>query len=405
MPDSVLDELAAELASIAASEENARRRELWLRHFAGERQRKAPVKCSIYTGSQDKVWDRLLPASRIVHRDGLANSLELQLRHRIWKFREIPDDGYVFPTVWVNGRSRPASRDAWGMPIRERRTDDPGGSYKEIAPLVDEGDLAKLAYPEPEPHPEDDAALVAEARGLTGGRLSVKTRYDGMGAHPYEVAVRLRGAEQLLYDVYDRPEFVHRLMDHVTEGLVRYHARREALGMVDAEEPLRWHQPYDSMPAGLERKLKGCWVYVSAQSAASLSPEMYAEFVHRYNARLARLFWKVYYHGCEDLARKAEVIRELPNLVHFHVSPWTSLEAVRPFLEGRGLVLEVHSHPANVLFAFGESEIREELRRLARDAAWAPFDLNLCDVQDIPDAGERLKLWTACAREASEMVR
>jgi uroporphyrinogen-III decarboxylase len=34
--------------------------------------------------------------------------------------------------------------------------------------------------------------------------------------------------DNLLYDVIDRPQFVHRLMDFITEGMVRYHRAREA---------------------------------------------------------------------------------------------------------------------------------------------------------------------------------
>jgi hypothetical protein len=128
---------------------------------------------------------------------------------------------------------------------------------------------------------------------------------------------------------------------------------------------------------------------------------MYADFVQPYNARLAELHWKVYYHGCEDLGEKSAVIRELPNLVHFHVSPWTELEDVRPHLEGRGLVLEVHSHPTNVLFSYTGEEMRAELRRRADGASGFAFDLRLCDVVSIADSGERLRQWAETAQEES----
>jgi len=43
--------------------------------------------------------------------------------------------------------------------------------------------------------------------------------------------------------------------------------------------------------------LKDVWAYVSAQSAAPLSPKHYAEFIQPYHERVAEIFGKVYYHG------------------------------------------------------------------------------------------------------------
>jgi len=213
--------------------------------------------------------------------------------------------------------------------------------------------------------------------------------------------VRLRGIENLLYDVVDRPQFVHRLMDHITTGLVAYHRQREAAGAYDAEASLGLHQPYDEIPASLRHKLEGGWVYCHAQSAASLSPAMYAEFVHPYNERIAALFRRVYYHGCENLNKKAGIIAQLPGLRHFHVSPWTDPEEVIPQLAGRTVVLEVHCHPTNVLFLYDPAEIRQEIRwRIARSQG-AVFDLKLCDIQTIEGAENKLSLWSTIAQEES----
>ncbi len=401
MPDTVIAELAAELAEIAASDENRRRAKLWRRHFACEKQAKAPVKITLYMGWHGTVWQRLFPESEIVSEDGRARNIETQLRQKIWKFRNIPDDDYLWPTVWMKPDRKREADSMWGVPLDVTRPDEAGGAYKEVPPLVDEADIDKLTFPEPVPVPDEEAALIAEVDEMTGGAVSARIICDEIGNSPYETAVRLRGASALLYDFYDRPEFVHRLMDHITEGFVGYHRKREELGMVEFQEGMRNHEPYDDPPAGAEGKLSGCWAYVSAQSSATLGPDMYAEFVQPYNARLAKLYWKVYYHGCEDLGQKAETIRELPNLVHFHVSPWTSLDDVRPHLEGRPLALEVHSHPTNVLFSFTADQIRTELQDRVNGAEGLVFDLRLCDIQAIPDNGEKLRLWAETAQEAS----
>jgi hypothetical protein len=70
--------------------------------------------------------------------------------------------------------------------------------------------------------------MLEEAVELTGGLLPIKFHSDELHYGPIEWAVRLRGMDNLLYDVIDRPQFVHRLMDFITEGMVRYHRAREA---------------------------------------------------------------------------------------------------------------------------------------------------------------------------------
>jgi hypothetical protein len=149
---------------------------------------------------------------------------------------------------------------------------------------------------------------------------------------------------------------------------------------------------------GTGRRLKDCWAYVHAQSAASLSPRMYAEFVQPYNVRIAELFGKVYYHGCEDLSAKCRVIKDLPNLRLFHVGPWTPVDPVVAQLGDR-FALEVHSHPTDVLFTFSPDDIREEIQRRHTAAEGVPHVLKLCDVETVGDRADRLRLWAETARE------
>ena len=155
---------------------------------------------------------------------------------------------------------------------------------------------------------------------------------------------------------------------------------------------------YDDTPPGLESSLRGCWAYVHAQSSASLSPAMYSEFVQPYNERIAAMFRRVYYHGCEDLSAKCAVIAKLPNLRLFHVSPWTPLAPVLSVLGG-SVAYEVHSHPTNVLFANTPEETRAELARLHGESVGSQHVLKLCDVETVDDRGEALKRWAAEARE------
>lgn len=396
MPDSVLTDLAHQVLEVSQSAEHRRRRDLWVRFHA-----LCPPRTLVHYAMYTHVWEReIAPPHLFRHQTGLPRSIEVQLRAKLWKAQHIPDDEPLLPTVWLTTPHPPGENRLWGVPIESVRTADLG-AYKPVPPLRTEQDLQRLHYPPYEELSTEKLALLEQATELTGGLLPIKFHSDELHYGPMEWAVRLRGMDNLLYDVVDRPEFVHRLMDFITEGMVRYHHAREAAGAVDAEASWAIHMIYDAVPPGKENLLSGCWAYIHAQSAASLSPRMYAEFVHPYNARLASLFGRVYYHGCEDLSAKATIIRDLPNLRLFHVSPWTPVEPVVQAL-GNRFALEVHSHPTKVLFEFSPQQMREELRQRHRAAGDTVHVLKLCDVETVGANWQRLKRWAELAREMVE---
>jgi hypothetical protein len=99
------------------------------------------------------------------------------------------------------------------------------------------------------------------------------------------------------------------------------------------------------------------------------------------------------------------IIRELPNLREFHVSPWSQVAPIAEALPEH-VVMEVHSHPTNVLFLWGADEMREELVGLARAAGDHPFNLKLCDIQTInADGGQALITWSEVAKAVALEAR
>jgi hypothetical protein len=129
---------------------------------------------------------------------------------------------------------------------------------------------------------------------------------------------------------------------------------------------------------------------------------MFAEFVHPYNVRLARSFSNqtVYFHGCERLDHKLDVLATLPNLRRFHVSPWSSAEAAREKFQGR-VVLEVHAHPGRVFFSYSRREMKQEIDRLLRAAEGVPLDINLSDIHSVNGDPRLLTQWAEAAQEVA----
>ena len=403
-PCPILTDLVQQACALWASPEQDRRRRLWADHFNG-RTTEVPVSCAMFQGSQDLVWQQILPDETFVHKEGMARTLEVHLRHRLWRAEHIPDDTPLDPTFALWGLPPLAPDELWGVPLAFESTGQPGGAYKPVPPLQDPADIAKLRAPSFRVDEMAVARQREQGHDLIGEALPVVARADALHNGPFEWAVRLRGMDNLLLDVYDRPEWLKELMAFLQAAIVRYHREREAAGLVHVPTERALHSPWDDCPAGEEGRLAAGWGYLHAQSAASYGPRTYAEFVQPFNVDIARLFGKVYYHGCEDLTQKVEIIRDLPNLREFHVSPWSQVAPIAEALPEH-VSMEVHSHPTNVLFLWGAKEMREELLGLTRGAGDHAFNLKLCDIQTInADGGQALITWSEVAKEVAAAAR
>jgi hypothetical protein len=393
--NSYLTDLAHKVKAASASAEQERRRKLWLDALE-LRTNRAPVNCYVYRD----VWAWELAGNIFkCPRKTIEADIEEQLLYQLWRAEHLPDDFLIDPAIIVKPvwpqRAVPFP---WGLELG-KEVPAAVGSYKPIPPLKTEDDLDKIQTPH---HLCDETGTqqrVEQVRALIDGVLPIRLRSAELHWGPFEFAVDLRGMDDLLLDVYDRPDFVHRLMDRITTGLITYHRERETAGAVDAEMGIG-HVPSLPVPATLKRRLKGSWAYIHAQSSASYSPAMYEEFVHPYNCRLAELVGKTYYHGCEDLSQKFPIIRSLPALRLFHVSPWTPPAPVVEGL-GRSVAYEVHSHPTTVVLGKSLEDIRAEIVQRHAVVKDVPHIWALADIETFANHYDRVVYWANTAKEFS----
>ena len=386
-----------------------RKKELWAKHQALQPTSKIPV-CVTYEGIPASQWDLMFGEGHLQCRGPLARGLEFDLKKRLWVADHVGDDHIVWPFLWVNAVME--QQQDWGVPLDWLIPEDELGAKQMIAPFADRIDLSRLTMPEAVVDVEATRLRVEQAQGLVEGRMGIHVFYPNMGYAPFEVAIRMRGMQNLLYDVVDDPGAVQALMEFITAAMERHHQQRERNGHIncvtDASgrylalmSPWRVIAAYVA-PDHRDRPalLRDEWAYVTDQSSASLGPAMYSEFINHYHKRLAAPFTNktVYYHGCENLDLKAEIILELPNLRRFHVSPWSSVDKIASILQGRA-VMEVHAHPGRVFFAHTPQQMRDEIAGLIERADGMPMDLNLSDIHSVNGHPETLGAWAQIAQE------
>jgi hypothetical protein len=418
-------ELSARVAEAATDQRYTPLKDMWTRHNRLEKVEKTPVYVCLKRGTganaNPVTWTELIPHDNRISTDPLEADIELQLRQKLYKHDHIPDDEVLVPTIWINpvrpgddseggggggdfeGIDAKQAARLWGLGFNERRTGGPGNAYAVEPTVTSEADLEKLTRPSYVINTDATQERVEQANELVGYKLPIKIRTDEISYAPTETMISLMGMEAVLFGVYDRPEFMHRIMEFITDATIEYHLKRESAGGVDSEQTWGYRMPYEEVPEGADTKtLAMGWATIAAQSMCGLSPNMYEEFVQPYHERMAHVISKdrIYYHGCEDLTKKISIIRKLPNLRRFHISPWTNLKTAAEELE-RDFVMEVVAHP-DTLHVQSDQEMRDWLTETMGIAGDNIFDLNLGEIETTFGNPQVLTRWTEIAQEVAE---
>ncbi len=423
----VLSPLVDRVLELAARPDEEGKKALWAQLNGLEPTHKIPV-CLTYGSIRDADWEFVFggghlqcqsdPEETLIARGvvgyrslTLSQYIEFFLKCVIWMAENVPDDHVVWPAVPI-----PAAytdhHHHWGVDLRWQ-TGGHSGSAAIVPPFPDRVDWVKLRRARTDVDAQATRTRLEKARELVQGRLMTYPQYSTLGASPFEWMVRMRGLEQVYYDVYEAADLLHSLMDFVTLTIIADHERREKQGWLNfPPDPSGNYQMETTfrmvathLPAGYHSRaprLSDEWPYVSAQSGFGLGPGMYQEFVHQYNCRIAVLYepGRVYYHGCENLDDKVGIIATLPNIGRHHVSPWSNVSVAAEAYQG-SVVLEVHSHPANITLGASREEFRDEMGQLVAQADGHPMCLCVTDIHDIGGDPASLIRWAEAAQEVA----
>lgn len=381
---------------------NTQKIEMWKKHNNLVKCEKVPINVHLFSGEYTNVWRELIPINSIESTDSVERHIEVQLLQKLFKYKVIKDDDILLPTIWIKPILKNDSQSLFGVHIEKEVSDFEAGSYRINSVINSIEDINRLRYPEFAVDHHATKELFNSVTEAVDGKLPVKIQSDELGASPFDTVSKLRGVNELMFNFIDDPALVHELMNFITDGYIHYHKQREEYGYIEPEETWGFRVHSDYLPISTDSfTLKHCWSYISAQTSGIISPEMYREFIHPCHKKLAAIFGKVYYHGCEDLTQKIDTIKELPGLRRFHISPWTNLEAAVEKLN-RDFVLEVHVHPSDTLFTYSENDIRRDIKRILDIAGGCIIDINLSDIETVNNHPEKLIQWARFAKDVVE---
>ena len=330
--------------------------------------------------------------------DPALRGIEYGLRVALFRDRYFRCDNFIEP-YWVVYKS--FTRQVDDPPIKEsiipaKHTSIVSHRYEDI--FTDESVIGQFRDPIITAHPENDSRNIAYMQEILGDTMPVVLRGHGIYYAPWDIIVRLHGVDNTLIDMYDRPEFLHKIIRRFTERMKSEMDQMEAQhlydpriaslhctpGAVTVEDP----SPEDSYTC------RDIWFRTMAQMFSSVSPDAHYEFDVQYSLPLASRCAYTYYGCCEPLHDRIDIIKKYPNLRKVGVSPWADVASSAEQLGGN-YVLSRKPNPAFVAIATDTEIIRKEIIETVEQCQkfGCPFDYVLKDISTVSDRPENLIIW------------
>jgi hypothetical protein len=393
-------ELARRVAELAHGSENARRQKLWRDVNSLRKTERPPVICHLGSGA----WNEALPATTCVAKDRRLAGIEHGLRKTLYKW-ELGDDTVIDPWMAVPAVMRLEGQHFWGLPVKHvsvAYSDVSRTAWRYEPPIKEEADIERIVPPR---YHYDHAATqetLQRMHDLLGDILSTKQTcaVPGPGAWLHGWATELRGVEQLLVDLMDRPAWVHRLMRTLMEGFLGLMDQYEKTGLLTLNNT--GLMACDDLPQrdhdGKHVRLRDLWGRGESQEFQGVSPAQHKEFLLRYQKPILERFGLTFYGCCEDLTNKIPLILSIPNLRKFVCSAWTDIGKLAAAVGDR-YAIEWRQKATDVVYAPDLTAVRAHLERGLRLARGCRIMIVLQELETTNNNPKRLSDWAALAKD------
>jgi hypothetical protein len=399
----LLRDLAARYLAQCTTPEQQRRRDLWRAHNS-----LVPTRPPIYVRAIP--WGEVPAVQAVQCTDPFYQGYERHLRQALYR-GTIADDFIYEPWLVVGAACVTPPGGIWGVEVKRIATDFSQGAAKFDPPLKALADLDRLVAPH---HRIDEGATrqrLETLQAAVGDILPVVVDrapvYRVWNGDISTQLAHLRGLEQVMWDMADEPEWLHRLLAFMRDGILTTHAEAERAGdwrlLNHENQAMAYAQELpdpSADPTPVPRK--ALWCFVAAQELTLVSPAMHDAFMLQYQLPIMREFGLVSYGCCEDLTDKIALLRQIPNLRRIAVAPSANVRRCAEQI-GTDYVLSYRPSPAEmVCCGFDPAFVRRTIREALATCAGCHVDITLKDVETVQGDPDRLHTWAQIVREEVE---
>ncbi len=383
----VLRDLARRYAEIASLPIQEEKRRIWTEHFS-LRSKRVPV---VFTYGMWNAWcTEVFGDGNMRCEDPFFRGFERDLKLQIFHHEKVGDDYVQEPWVTLRAAVDGGWGRNWGVPEDLHGSGKPGEAAAFNPPIKDWSDMSKLRYT---PHRIDeektrrDHERISDAIGdIIEINVDRSPTYIGFSADISTSIAKLRGLEQLMMDMYDSPEELHKLLAFMRDGILKNNQQAEDAGDYSLTSGINQAVPYaEELPRPKANsgpvKRKQLWGFVAAQEYTLISPEYHDEFLFQYQLPIMEKFGLVHYGCCEDLAKKIDMLRKLKNLRSIAVTPVADVRKCAEQI-GRDYAISWRPNPTDVICCgFDEGKIRRIIAKGLDDSKGCCRSIHLKDVE------------------------
>jgi hypothetical protein len=398
--------LAARVAEVAALPAQEKKRGLW-RGLNGLK----PVRPMVMI---DQVcWNEMNIGNELTLQcsDPECRGYEEELRRTLYRWKHFPVDMVVEPFIQVPMAIR---NSGMGLQAQEEvaiyDVTSSVRSHRFRNQFETEKDLDKILTPRISHDPLETARRMDVAHELFDGLLDVRKAGTAPYLSLWDPISTWMGVESALYALADKPDYMHSLLDRLTNAYLAMLDQLEEQGLLYGPQSLiHCTGAYtDELPAPgydpLKPRTKDMWMYGLAQMFSTVSPEMFKEFEVDYSSRICERFGLVYYGCCDPLDGKMAQVRMIPNVRKVSMSPWANQERGAEGIGG-DFVFSRKPNPAFLAMGgFDRDMVKSDLngtRELCKKNG-CPLELILKDISTVCYKPERLFEWARIAMDVVE---
>ncbi len=392
-----LRELAQQVATVAALPLQAERIRLW--QAFNRCQPKRPMVLAQTAG--------LMSQDMLRCADPLARQWESALCWKLFCHEYIHDDYPCTATLDIRYAIEVSD---FGLKEGRIYGDVDGyGAYRIDPPIVELADFDRIHPRRVRVDHEDTERRFQAANELLGDLLQVRKVGESLCRNMLtRKLIHLRGFEQFLLDLYDHPEFVHRMMAFLRDDTLREWELYEREGVLThnaGPEFIRGSGGLtctDRLPASNTARpaqMQDMVCFGESQESIGVSPDLFDEFVLQYQLPIMNRFGLVDYGCCEPQDGKFDLLfDQIPRLSSVSVHPWGKRELAAEKLADR-CVYAYKPHPGVIElpdpdFTTAERELRETLAI----TKGCPVSLTMKAVLT-PETAGRITRWTDIAQQ------
>ena len=337
--------------------------------------------------------------------DPFLKSIELQLLRKLAK-DGMQDDEIMEPFITIDAVFQDGTSDdsMFGLPFQRLRT--PGGiSHGFIPQIFSVDDLNRLHMPDPFIDEKATSLLFEKAQDAVDGKLGIRVNtirpWMLNWINPAFIAIYYIGFQEMLYALVEDPEFLHSVMDFFSSCFDRYLTEAQSLGYLppanrvtsnSIPHPFSMYDAKSPAKSLLQLVARG-----DSQEFALVSPEQTEEFLLAYQRPIFNRFMFTHYGCCECFHRKWDLLKSIPNLRLYAVSPYTNLEEAVGEM-GDGYAIDWRVNVANVISGQNQIAMRKEVEEGVRVSKGKNIAVVLQDVETLNGNKNLIHEWVQAAK-------